>query len=165
VQNAADTDTSDDSQPFSQDDGCTVAKCEKLNNDGLLNGCTVAKGEVGENGSDAASVTESGLGEARRKQLAEWRRRWTAEDGSEEEADDALRMTIREEIDHLSQVEVEFEKVMRIVRKTEKVASVPFMLTQEMKRRLRICGYSDAQIAAMTPEQAHSALGQFAPPR
>jgi hypothetical protein len=42
-------------------------------------------------------------------------------------------------------------------------ASVPFMMTQETKRRLRICGYSDAQIAGMTPQAAHNILGQCAP--
>src|SRR5262249_14333819 len=42
-------------------------------------------------------------------------------------------------------------------------ASVPFMMTQETKRRLRICGYSDAQIAGMTPQAAHNILGQWAP--
>ena len=44
-------------------------------------------------------------------------------------------------------------------------ASVPFMMTQEIKRRLRICGYSDAQIAGMTPQAAHNILGQWAPPQ
>jgi putative DNA primase/helicase len=43
------------------------------------------------------------------------------------------------------------------------VASVPFMLTQEMKRRLRVCGYSDGEIATMTPQRAHDILGQLAP--
>ena len=43
------------------------------------------------------------------------------------------------------------------------IASVPFMLTKEMKRRLRFCGYSDEQIAGMTPQEAHDILGQLAP--
>jgi hypothetical protein len=109
----------------------------------------------------AGNGGEPGLGEARLRQLAEWRQRWTAEDGSEEEADDALRMTIREEVADLSQVEPEFEKVKRLLHKEDgTVASVPFMLTQELKRRLRICGYSDVQIGAMTPQQAHAILAQ-----
>jgi len=33
-----------------------------------------------------------------------------------------------------------------------------FVLTQEVKRRLRICGYSDADVAGLTPQQAHSIL-------
>jgi AAA domain len=41
--------------------------------------------------------------------------------------------------------------------------SVPFMLTQEMKRRLRVCGYSDEQITVMTPQEAHNILDQPAP--
>ena len=40
------------------------------------------------------------------------------------------------------------------------VASVKFMITQEMKRRLRICGYSDAEIAVLTPQQAHEILSR-----
>jgi hypothetical protein len=43
------------------------------------------------------------------------------------------------------------------------VASVPFMLTKELKRRLRVCGYGDEQISRMTPEEAHHILGQLAP--
>jgi hypothetical protein len=39
-------------------------------------------------------------------------------------------------------------------------ASIPFMLTQEVKRRLRICGYSDADIAHFTPQQAHEILAE-----
>ena len=37
-------------------------------------------------------------------------------------------------------------------------ASVPFMLTAEVKRRLRICGYSDEQISHLTPQEAHEIL-------
>jgi hypothetical protein len=35
-------------------------------------------------------------------------------------------------------------------------------LTQEVRRRLRICGYSDQEIAHMTPETAHAILAQQA---
>ena len=38
--------------------------------------------------------------------------------------------------------------------------SVPFMLTQYMKRRLRACGYSDEAIAHLTPRRAHEILAQ-----
>jgi hypothetical protein len=41
-----------------------------------------------------------------------------------------------------------------------RAASVPFMLTQDMKRRLRAYGYSDAEIAQLTPQQAHEILVQ-----
>jgi hypothetical protein len=139
-------------------------KCEKPNNDGH---CSVVADRKGGNGDARAAWEDSpasGLGEARRQELLGWCRNWIAQGEPIEDLDDALRMTIREEVADLSQVEVEFEKVKRLLRKEDgTVASVPFMLTQEMKRRLRICGYSDAQIAAMTPQQAHSALGQFAP--
>ncbi len=39
-----------------------------------------------------------------------------------------------------------------------RAASVPFMLTQDMKRRLRAYGYSDEEIAHLTPERAHEIL-------
>jgi hypothetical protein len=39
-------------------------------------------------------------------------------------------------------------------------ASVPFMLTRETKRRLRSMGYSDDDIAHLTPRQAHEILTQ-----
>jgi hypothetical protein len=41
-----------------------------------------------------------------------------------------------------------------------RVASVPFMLTQDMKRRLRAHGYSDEEIAHLTPQQANEILAQ-----
>jgi hypothetical protein len=37
-------------------------------------------------------------------------------------------------------------------------ASVPFMITQAQKARLRDLGYSDEAISAMTPEEAHRLL-------
>jgi hypothetical protein len=37
-------------------------------------------------------------------------------------------------------------------------ASVPFMITQAQKARLRDVGYSDAVISAMTPEDARRLL-------
>jgi hypothetical protein len=37
-------------------------------------------------------------------------------------------------------------------------ASVPFMITQAQKTRLRDLGYADAVISAMTPEDAHRLL-------
>jgi hypothetical protein len=41
-----------------------------------------------------------------------------------------------------------------------RAASVPFMLTQDMKRRLRALGYSDEEVAHFTPQQAHEILAQ-----
>jgi hypothetical protein len=39
-----------------------------------------------------------------------------------------------------------------------RAASVPFMLTKDMKRRLRACGHSDEEIDHLTPQQAHEIL-------
>jgi len=39
-------------------------------------------------------------------------------------------------------------------------ASMPLMLTRDMKRRLRAYGYSDEEIAHLTPQQAHEILAQ-----
>src|SRR5262249_44645256 len=44
-----------------------------------------------------------------------------------------------------------------------RAASVPFMLTQDMKRRLRAYGYSDEEIAHLTPQQAHEILAREGP--
>lgn len=41
---------------------------------------------------------------------------------------------------------------------TDTTASMPFMITQGMKSELRALGHSDADISAMTPEQAHAVL-------
>jgi hypothetical protein len=156
--------TSDLFQGATPESDVADRKCEKPANDGHC--CTVAL-EKGGNGDARASQEDSpepGLGEVRRQELLEWCRNWIAQGEPLDELDDALHMTIREEVADLSQVEVEFEKVKLLLRKEDgTVASVPFMLTQEIKRRLRICGYSDAEIATMTPQQAHNALGQFAP--
>jgi len=37
----------------------------------------------------------------------------------------------------------------------------PFAMTEEVKRRLRLCGYSHDRIATMTPQEAHGILGQL----
>jgi hypothetical protein len=42
----------------------------------------------------------------------------------------------------------------------QRAASLPFALTQDMKRRLRAHGYSDEQIAHLAPHQAHEILAQ-----
>jgi hypothetical protein len=41
-----------------------------------------------------------------------------------------------------------------------RAASVPFMLTQDMKRQLRAHGYSDEEIGHLTPQQAHEILAR-----
>jgi hypothetical protein len=39
-----------------------------------------------------------------------------------------------------------------------RAASVPFMLTQDMKRQLCAYGYSDEEIDHLTPQEAHEIL-------
>ena len=43
-------------------------------------------------------------------------------------------------------------------------ASVPFMMTRELKSQLQACGYSAAEIANRTPQKAHDILREVAPP-
>jgi hypothetical protein len=43
------------------------------------------------------------------------------------------------------------------------IASVPFMITRAMKDRLRALGLADADIAGLTPQQAHELLAEPAP--
>jgi uncharacterized protein DUF3631 len=57
VQNAANTGTSSNSQPFNQQLGRTVAESLKPNNDGVSNGRTVARGSTGANGSDEPGLS------------------------------------------------------------------------------------------------------------
>jgi hypothetical protein len=38
---------------------------------------------------------------------------------------------------------------------------MPFVISEEMKRRLRLCGYSHERIAQMTPREANEVLGRF----
>jgi hypothetical protein len=40
-------------------------------------------------------------------------------------------------------------------------AGIPFVMTQEMRRRLRLCGYSHERIAQMTPQEVHGILRQL----
>jgi len=58
--------------------------------------------------------TEGGLTQERRAELAEWRCKWITDGEKPNDVDDALRMMIREELDDPNQVEVEFERVMKV---------------------------------------------------
>jgi Protein of unknown function (DUF3631) len=99
-QQAAKSSTYDNLEPHSQEDGCEVGKCEKSNNDGLLCGCEVAKGEPG------------GLSANRHHELVEWRDKWIADGLKPEDVDDALRTVIREEVADPAQVEPEVARVL-----------------------------------------------------
>jgi hypothetical protein len=46
----------------------------------------------------------------------------------------------------------------------EPAAQMPFMITADMKQRLRALGHDDEAIRAMTPEEAHKLLGWLPPP-
>jgi hypothetical protein len=122
VQNAANTGTSDDFQPFSQDDGRTVAKCEKPNNDGLPNGRTVAKGGNGD--ARASSPLDDGVG------VSAWRIRGLADEYQDRayanaqesggdtrtaECDAWLRQKLANEGVRPEHIEVEFRRVMDVV--------------------------------------------------
>ena len=66
----------------------------------------------------APDDTRSGLEDDRRLELKAWRDKQIAEGEKPADVDDALRMTIREEIADLDQVETELERVK--VSKTER---------------------------------------------
>ena len=143
AQPAAKSSTYDNFKVHSPDPGCAVEKCEKPNNDGLLGGCAVAEGDVGEEpwhrrysdhyrgppvevpeqlpdplDQHGAPVTAApaGLGETRHHELAEWCRRWEADGEDPADLLDALRSTIREEADAGVDVEREVAAVLAIVR-------------------------------------------------
>ena len=111
--------TSDISQPFTASDECTVAKCEKPNNDGLVDGCTVAKGVSGQ---EASHLAEPGLSLRSIQELRDaYQDRACAHaqenDGDTRTADcDAwLRQTLAERGVLPEAVEVEFKRVMDLV--------------------------------------------------
>jgi putative DNA primase/helicase len=71
VHNAVNTGTSNISQVYMPDNGCTVAKCEKPNNDGLLYTCTVAiPPEGGESTSPPSNGSAKGLSTRTIQELA-----------------------------------------------------------------------------------------------
>jgi hypothetical protein len=96
-----------------------------------------------------------------------------------------LRRTLAERGVFPEFIEIEFERVMQVVFAVPSqararplsgtspgtvdprgasgasgAASVPFMLTLDMKRRLRAYDYSDEEIAHLTPQQAHEILAE-----
>jgi hypothetical protein len=134
--------TSDISKPHSPDPGCADEKCEKANNDGLLGGCAVVKGGAG----------------AKTRMRTKARR-----DEIKGTSSDPLYTGPLVEVPDLGPDQLDEHGAPVVAQDQRTVASVPFMLTQELKRRLRVCGYSDEQIARMTPQEAHNILGQLAP--
>jgi len=163
--------TSDISKPFTADDGCTVEKCEKSNNDGPVNGRTVAKGGSGEN---ARTAPPDGDEPPPLMPCAHCGRA----DGDVYRMNDLSRGTSFDPssgaprscpVVYLHEACAQPFFAARATglpgqgngqgeRTTASV--VRFMITQEVKRRLRICGYSDEQIAHLTPQQAHGILAQ-----
>jgi hypothetical protein len=135
--------TSEISQPSSPETGWTVAKCEKPNNDGPLDTWTVAKGGSGEKAHMPTAKSRS-------DDLPYTGPVVVPPDTGPDPLDAHGRPRAAPD-----------QGVVEAQEGT--VASVPFMTTQEMKRRLRVCGYSDEQIARMTPQEAHDILGQLAP--
>ena len=114
-----DRDRADDFKPCSPNDGCTVAKREKPNNDGLLHGCTVGEGGLG--GKSASSAPDGvGLSSSRERELAHWYLdRATTEfdetgDVSSAELDAGLRQVLAEEVSP-EFVEAAFERIMQLV--------------------------------------------------
>jgi hypothetical protein len=63
--------------------------------------------------------TTIGLSESRRRELAAWCDNWKAEGEADEDLDDALRNTIREELDDMRQVEAELERIKALVKKDD----------------------------------------------
>jgi hypothetical protein len=110
--------TSGITQPFTVEPGCTVGKCEKSNNDGLVNGWTLGKEESQQN---AHTEGGNGLAEGLSQRTILDHARWYLEqadaqrqggvDVDSAELDAGLRQVLAEQV--LPEfVEVEFERVM-----------------------------------------------------
>jgi hypothetical protein len=242
--------TSEHFQNGQPDRGCPVEKCGKPNNDGLLSGCPVAKGDTtgpderGERnrGEPARSTPRTGLAPRAVDHLA--REFSELKTGSFAELEDALRSRLAKYVPPEA-VDVEVERVVRRIEAlvgvddtvvsfpahvgaakpyeviepasagekcfrcgksggvmqikhggevnlfhpdcadfhfaarvdppvkvpdlgpdpyddhgAPRAGSVPFMITQAQKRLLRAHGYSDEDIANLTPQQAHEILTQ-----
>jgi putative DNA primase/helicase len=109
--------TSGASPTVTRKSGVTVGKCEKPNNDGICYGVTVGKGGKGQN---ADLGTESGLGQRRIRELADWYedqgyQRYCEGKLDTAELDADLRLILREEVAFPEHVEIEFERVMQLV--------------------------------------------------
>jgi putative DNA primase/helicase len=155
------TGTSDISQPSSLELSWTVAECEKPNNDGVLDGWTVAgSGEetctrppyevLGPApGGERCTLCGSGGGVERIKHRGRvnlWHPA-CADRYLAAMADPPVK------VPDLGPDPLDENGAPR-------AASVPFMLTQDMKRRLRAYDYSDEEIAHLTPQQAHEILAK-----
>ncbi len=96
-------------------------KCEKPNNDGLLDGCTVAKGEKPQNAHAYPRDEPLGLSEWRIRQLAAEFQEWAnAEFDATHNVNRAalehrLRAVLAAEGVAPEFIEIEFERVMKIV--------------------------------------------------
>jgi putative DNA primase/helicase len=135
VGDAANTGTSDDSKVSEPKTVRHFETCEKSNNDGLSDASTLSKGVSGKNTHVPTAKVKS---------------------------DDLPYLGEPVEVPDLGRDPFDEHGASVAPQDQGRVASVPFMLTQEMKRRLRVCGYSDEQIAGMTPQEAHDILGQLA---
>jgi putative DNA primase/helicase len=129
--------TTDASQPYSPDPGWTVEECEKPNNDGVLDECTVAKRGTGHNEASGPSIADEegepgpstrwpGLSSRAVDQLAcEFSRMKT---GSAAELKDAIRVRLAESGVPAEAVDVETGKVARHIETlgAGRVFNVPY---------------------------------------
>jgi hypothetical protein len=99
-----------DSKPDTTESGCPVAKCEKLNNDGLVSGCPVV--------NRGAGADEPGLSRRRIRDLAEQYQERAYANAQENEGDTGtaeLDADLRRRLAEMvlpESVEVEFKRVM-----------------------------------------------------
>src|SRR5262245_51697945 len=120
VRNAANTGTSDNSKPFSQDPGRTVWKSQKRNSDGVSNTRTVSKGDSGpRTQGQGANGDEPGLSRQQIRNLSEqYQERAYANaqtndgDTHTAECDVWLRKALADEGVLPEFIGVEFERVM-----------------------------------------------------
>jgi hypothetical protein len=115
----------------SQDNGCAVVKCQKPNNDGLLGGCAVAKGDSGEK--------------------------------TRPRSDDLPYTGPVVEVPDLGPDPLDEHNAPGAAQDQGTVAAVKLMITRADKARLRERGFTDQDIAHMTPQDAQAVLQQPAP--
>ena len=178
--------TSEILQPDSPEQASPVVKCEKPNNGGLPSGSPVAKGDTSEESDhdnlDRVLATWKdafGIGMTRHLdhivEMANERINPSlnaaflavaAQDDGQGISNVLLSRWLRDHRgDAIGGLCLSYGGVDEAGRplwtlEYSEAAFIPFMLTQEIKHRLRVCGYSDADIANLTPQQAHMILAQ-----
>jgi hypothetical protein len=162
--------TSEIFEPDTSAPGCPVEKCEKPNNDGPVSGCPVAEGGIGENThidpshDDEEPPPLMPCAHCGRTDGTVYEMNDLSHGRAFDRASGAPTacpvVYLHEDCTQPYFARSGGQAGQSNGQGAGNSASVHLMLTQETKRRLRVCGYSDAEIATLTPQQAQEILAR-----